>query len=131
MMLILNQLLIALAANSKLKDLLLTLELLIFGLEHPKLFIKSLCQVFHHHGSFSNPSLHQSSIDTFIRSLSIRATYSFQTNFVLGAELLRLLNSQLAEGTEPVSNFRWGLRSLLRLLLNGLRHSKVLIINYQ
>ena len=108
-MLYLNLFLIALAASGSLVVLDLTLKLLILGLELPKLFIKSLRQVFDHRSSTICPTLHQSFVDALIRSSSIRATYSFQPNFVLGAELLRLLNSQLAEGTEPVSNFRWGL----------------------
>ena len=109
MLLYLNLVLIALAAGGPFEVLHLTLELLILGLELAKLFIKSLRQVLRHHGPFSSPWFKQTIVDALVRSSSIRATYSFQTIFVLGAELLRLWNSSLAEGTAPESYFRWGL----------------------
>ena len=109
MLLYLNLVLIALAAGGPFEVLHLTLELLILGLELAKLWIKSLRQVFDHLSSAILPSLHQSFVDALITRSRIWGTYSFQTIFVLGAELLRLWNSSLAEGAAPESYFRWGL----------------------
>ena len=109
MNLYLNRFLIALAASSKLQDLLLALELLILGLELLKLCIKSLCQFLHHSLPLSAATFAHNVVDARISGSSIRVTYLCQIPFVLGTELLWLYYSSLAEDTAPECNFRRGL----------------------
>ena len=109
MNLYLDLFLIALAAGSTLEVLYLTLELLILGLEHVKLCTKRMRQFCDRRSPPIYPCLLQNFVDPLVRGFSIWSTYSFQTSFVLVAELLWCLYFSIAKCAASESYFRRGL----------------------